>query len=82
MAININRQIQAMVLIAWNGTEIGAEVGASGLMYRLCRSVAFCRVHGVLHRDLKPHNLLLDRKTLMVKIRGFGLARAFTPPNS
>ncbi|GJS46766.1 cyclin-dependent kinase B2-2 [Tanacetum coccineum] len=29
-----------------------------------------------LQRDLKLHNLLLDRKTLMVKIRGLGLARA------
>ncbi|GKA28089.1 reverse transcriptase domain-containing protein, partial [Tanacetum coccineum] len=39
------------------------------------RSVAFCHAHGVLQRDLKLHNLLLDRKTLMVKIRGLGLAR-------
>ncbi|GJU66262.1 squalene epoxidase, partial [Tanacetum coccineum] len=39
------------------------------------RSVAFCHAHSVLQRDLKLHNLLLDRKTLMVKIRGLGLAR-------
>ncbi|GJT92316.1 cyclin-dependent kinase [Tanacetum coccineum] len=40
------------------------------------RSVTFCHAHGVLQRDLKLHNLLLDRKTLMVKIRGLGLAQA------
>ncbi|GJW94996.1 cyclin-dependent kinase B2-2, partial [Tanacetum coccineum] len=43
---------------------------------QLCRSVPFCHAHSVLHRDLNPQNLLLDRKTLMVKIRGLGLARA------
>nr|GEW66402.1 hypothetical protein [Tanacetum cinerariifolium] len=39
------------------------------------RSVAFCHAHGVLHRDLKPLNLLLYRKTLMVKICDLGLFR-------
>nr|GEV90181.1 cyclin-dependent kinase B2-2 [Tanacetum cinerariifolium] len=50
------------------------------LMYQLCKGVAFCHAHGVLHRDLKPHNLLMDRKTLMLKIADLGLARAFTLP--
>nr|GEY73719.1 cyclin-dependent kinase [Tanacetum cinerariifolium] len=40
------------------------------------RSVAFSHTHSVLHRDLKPLNLLLYRKTLMVKIHDLGLARA------
>ncbi|URE34581.1 hypothetical protein MUK42_07525 [Musa troglodytarum] len=35
---------------------------------------------GVLHRDLKPHNLLMDRKTMMLKIADLGLSRAFTIP--
>nr|GEX24264.1 cyclin-dependent kinase B2-2 [Tanacetum cinerariifolium] len=50
------------------------------MMFHLCRSVEFRHTHDVLHKDLKPHNLFLDRKTLMVNIRGPGLARAFTRP--
>ncbi|KAL8149989.1 cyclin-dependent kinase B2-1-like [Apium graveolens] len=50
------------------------------LMYQLCKGVAFCHGHGVLHRDLKPHNLLMDQKTSMLKIADLGLARAFTVP--
>nr|GMD72710.1 cyclin-dependent kinase B2-2 [Ipomoea batatas] len=47
---------------------------------KLCKGVAFCHGHGVLHRDLKPHNLLMDRKTSMLKIADLGLARSFTLP--
>lgn len=50
------------------------------LMYQLCKGVAFCHGHGVLHRDLKPHNLLMDQKTSMLKIADLGLARAYTVP--
>ncbi|KAF3486720.1 hypothetical protein F2Q69_00054813 [Brassica cretica] len=50
------------------------------LMYQLCKGMAFCHGHGVLHRDLKPHNLLMDRQKMTLKIADLGLARAFTLP--
>lgn len=48
-------------------------------MFQLLRGTAFCHSHGVLHRDLKPQNLLVDRVGTL-KLADFGLARAFTVP--
>ena len=31
------------------------------LMYQLMRGIAFCHDHRVLHRDLKPQNLLINK---------------------
>ncbi|CAK9231138.1 unnamed protein product [Sphagnum troendelagicum] len=49
-------------------------------MYQLCKGVAHCHSHGVMHRDLKPQNLLVDREKGLLKIADLGLGRAFTVP--
>jgi negative regulator of the PHO system len=48
-------------------------------MYQLLKGTAFCHENRVLHRDLKPQNLLINRKGEL-KIGDFGLARAFGVP--
>ncbi|KAI3994047.1 hypothetical protein MKX01_012304 [Papaver californicum] len=49
-------------------------------MFQLCKGVAHCHSHGVLHRDLKPQNLLVDKEKGILKIADLGLGRAFTVP--
>lgn len=48
-------------------------------LYQIFRGVAFCHSQRILHRDLKPQNLLIDRSGA-VKLADFGLARAFNLP--
>ncbi|MCJ1443092.1 MAG: Cyclin-dependent kinase catalytic subunit [Stictis urceolatum] len=65
----------------------GTEVGRLGLgenmvkrfMAQLVEGIRYCHGHRVLHRDLKPQNLLIDRDGNL-KLADFGLARAFGVP--
>lgn len=47
--------------------------------YQIIQATAFCHAHRVMHRDLKPQNLLIDSEG-NVKLADFGLARAFGLP--
>ncbi|KAJ5222782.1 Sirtuin family [Penicillium citrinum] len=48
-------------------------------MHQLLKGIAFCHENRVLHRDLKPQNLLINKKG-QLKLGDFGLARAFGIP--
>ncbi|KAL8447007.1 hypothetical protein Emed_004691 [Eimeria media] len=48
-------------------------------LYQLLKGIAYCHQHRVLHRDLKPQNLLISRDGTL-KLADFGLARAFGIP--
>jgi serine/threonine protein kinase len=48
-------------------------------MHQLLKGIAFCHENRVLHRDLKPQNLLINNKG-QLKLADFGLARAFGIP--
>lgn len=48
-------------------------------MYQLVSGIRYCHSHRVLHRDLKPQNLLINQEGNL-KLADFGLARAFGVP--
>lgn len=49
------------------------------MLYQVLLGMDFCHSCGVMHRDLKPQNLLVSGKTGL-KLADFGLARAFMIP--
>mmetsp|Transcript_33035 Transcript_33035/g.58189 ORF Transcript_33035/g.58189 Transcript_33035/m.58189 type:complete len:303 (+) Transcript_33035:161-1069(+) len=49
------------------------------LMYQILSGLTFCHTHRILHRDLKPQNILVDRSGNL-RLADFGLARAFGLP--
>jgi len=50
------------------------------LTYQMLLGVAYMHSRGILHRDLKPQNMLMDIKTMLVKLADFGLARTCRIP--
>jgi eukaryotic-like serine/threonine-protein kinase len=48
---------------------------AAGLAAEVAAALSFAHAHGVIHRDVKPANVLID-KSGQVKVTDFGIARA------
>jgi len=47
--------------------------------YQILQGLAHCHAHRVMHRDLKPQNLLVSKDGI-IKLADFGLARPFSLP--
>ncbi|KAL7067496.1 putative cell division control protein 28 [Cryptosporidium serpentis] len=52
---------------------------AKELMFQLLNGLAYCHAHNIMHRDLKPQNVLIGLDGIL-KLGDFGLARACRLP--
>mmetsp|Transcript_22883 Transcript_22883/g.36518 ORF Transcript_22883/g.36518 Transcript_22883/m.36518 type:complete len:325 (-) Transcript_22883:298-1272(-) len=51
------------------------------LMHQILSGIAYCHSLSVMHRDIKPQNILINHRTQQIKITDFGLSRCYILPN-
>ena len=66
-------------LLDFSGSEGLDYPTIKSFLYQLLKGINHCHKHRVLHRDLKPQNLLINREGIL-KLADFGLARGFGIP--
>jgi len=72
----LDQDLKKLMDMADGGLDAGTT---KSFLYQLLKGIAYCHQHRVLHRDLKPQNLLINREGAL-KLADFGLARAFGIP--
>jgi len=63
----------------WTTVPPSAVVFLQSYLYQMLQAILFCHQRRVIHRDLKPQNLLIDNRGI-IKLADFGLARALCVP--
>ena len=48
-------------------------------LYEILKALDFCHSKGVIHRDVKPHNIMIDHAQRKVRLIDWGLAEFYHP---
>ena len=48
-------------------------------IFEVLRALDFCHSNGIMHRDVKPHNIMIDHEKKILRLIDWGLAEYYTP---
>lgn len=48
-------------------------------MYEILKALDFCHSKGIIHRDVKPHNIMIDHANRKLRLIDWGLAEFYHP---
>ncbi|CAD8171577.1 unnamed protein product [Paramecium pentaurelia] len=82
--LNVIMDYQPETLHSYNAQflkqqQLLPEIQAKLYSYQLLRGIAFVHTKGICHRDIKPHNVLINPDTNVLKICDFGSAKKLSP---
>ncbi|OAQ67230.1 CMGC/CK2 protein kinase [Pochonia chlamydosporia 170] len=76
---------RALVLEAVDHTDfrqLFPQFGMGDIQYyasELIEAICFCHSHGVMHRDIRPHNIVINPQTKQLRLVGWGSAKFWDP---
>jgi casein kinase II subunit alpha len=48
-------------------------------IYEVLKALDFCHSKGIMHRDVKPHNIMIDHANRKLRLIDWGLAEFYHP---
>lgn len=48
-------------------------------LFEILKALDFCHSMGIMHRDVKPHNIMIDHEKKILRLIDWGLAEFYTP---